>query len=394
MISKIITGKGMRGLAKYLLGDEKNGPRDGAELLGTSFAGDTVKEFSREFAAIRRLKPTVNRVVKHVALAFSPEDRKLSDEELLDIARRYRDGMGFPEDAPWLLVKHSDTEHFQHVHLVLSRITAKGEVVTEAHERHRSRKLTEQIESEFGLVPAVKSNNKEKSMDGNDKQQKQQKRQKAIEGILNEASKEAEVELATAATASIELPQSVDVKARRDYQRGVLDDQYERFVSELFAAEIRFVRKLQRGSMLHFNDGSRIEDRGDKITAHGNADAAAIASRFVELALAHNWGGITVRGSDAVILATYSLALARGLSVSCIDAHQIHLFNLAKQSAGSPPASVMPPPVPEPPPDPVAGLTGLGGFRGRLGDSRDDSASGGGARPTPPKFPTNRWPRR
>jgi hypothetical protein len=394
MISKIITGKGMRGLAKYLLGDEKNGPRDGAELLGTSFAGETVKDFSREFAAIRRLKPTVNRVVKHVALSFSPEDRRLSDDELLDIASRYRNGMGFPEDAPWILVRHDDTEHFQHVHLVLSRITASGEVVTEAHERHRSRKLTEQLEREFGLVPAVKSNNKEKNMDDNDKQQKQQKRQKAIEAILNEASSKAEIELATEAVASIEPPQSVDAKTRRDYKRDLLDAQYEKLVSNIFAAEVRFVRKHQRGLTLHFNDGSRIEDRGDKITAHGNADAATIAARFVELALAHGWDGITARGSDEVILATYSLALARGLSVSCIDAHQIHLFNLAKQSTGSPPASVTPPVPAPPPPNPVAGLTGLGGFKGRLGDNRNETDSGGGARPTPPKIPTNRWPRR
>lgn len=390
MISKIITGKSLKGLALYLLGNEKDGPREGAVLLGTSFAGTTPKAFSRQFAAIRRLKPTVNRAVKHVALSLSPEDRMLTDDELLEVARRWREGMGYPEDADWILVRHHDTEHFQHAHLVLSRITAKGEVVSEAHERHRSRKLTEQLEREFGLVPAVKSdNNKEKNMDSNDKQQR---RQEAIEARLDELSGQAEIAMATGYVASIEPPSNVDAKTRRDYKRDLLDEEYDKALSALFAAQIRYVRKSQRSLTLHFNDGSRIEDKGDRVTSHGKASAADIAARFVELALAHNWPGVVVRGDDAVIVETYKLALARGLTVSCIDAHQLHLLNLA-QGTGTPPSAATAPtvsPAPQPPADPLHGMTGLDGIGQRLQNRQNQSDDNGGSQP---KFPTNRWKR-
>jgi hypothetical protein len=393
VISKIITGKSLRGLALYLLGNEKDGPREGAVLLGTSFAGTTAKAFSRQFAAIRRLKPTVNRAVKHVALSLSPEDRKLTDDELIELARRWKEGMGYPDDADWILVRHNDTAHFQHAHLVLSRITAKGEVVTEAHERHRSRKLTEQLEREFGLIPAVKSdNNKEKNMDNSN--DKQQRRQEAIEARLDELAGEAEIALATGYVASIEPPSSVNVKTRRDYKRDLLEDEYEKALSELFATQVRYVRKLQRSITLHFNDGSRIEDKGDRVTSHGKASAADIAARFVELALAHNWPGIVVKGDDDVIVETYKLALARGLAVSCIDAHQLHLFNIAKGS-GTPPAGsgtpTSPPSPPQQPADPLQGLTGPGGIGQRLRDMQDEASGNRGSQPR--KFPTNRLPK-
>lgn len=394
MISKIITGKSLRGLALYLLGNEKDRPREGAVLLGTSFAGNTAKDFTRQFAAIRRLKPTVNRAVKHVALSLSPEDRKLTDDELMELARRWKEGMGYPEDADWMLVRHTDTAHFQHAHLVLSRITAKGEVVSEAHERHKSRKLTEQLEREFGLVPAVKSdNNQENNMDSNDKQQR---RKEAIEARLDELAGEAEIALATGYAASIEPPQSVDAKARRDYKRDLLDAEYEKALSALFAAQVRYVRKHQRSITLHFTDGSRIEDGGDRVTSHGKASAADIAARFVELAIAHNWPGIVVRGDDEVIVETYKQALARGLTVSCIDAHQIHLLNLAKGTGAPPSAATAPtasPPLhlPQPPADPLQGMTGLGGIGQRLRDRQDEASGNSG--PQPRKFPTNRFQR-
>jgi hypothetical protein len=216
---------------------------------------------------------------------------------------------------------------------------------------------------------------------------------------LEAASLDAEAQQGIGGFASIEPPPSVDVKSRRDYKRDLLDTAYEKMLSAIFVDQVRFVRKHAHGITLHFHDGSRLEDKGDRVTAHGTADASIIASRFVELALAHGWPGIVVRGSDEVILATYKLALARGLSVTCIDANQVHLLSLAQQSGGSPPASVLPAPstapVPPPPPptNPLAGLTGLSGIGGRLGQTRSSGGTQGGPTPPPPRIPKNRWPR-
>ena len=88
----------------------------------------------------------------HVSLNPHPDDR-LDDFQLLEIAHRYMEEMGYG-DQPYVVFRHRDIDR-EHLHIVSSRIQPDGRAVDYYRYKERSVKATHRIEREFGLLPAV-----------------------------------------------------------------------------------------------------------------------------------------------------------------------------------------------------------------------------------------------
>ena len=125
MIAKITRGSGFRGTLVYTLAPEHQ-----PEIVGGNMAGENARDLAREFAAVRQLRPDVEKPVIHTSLSFDPGregrpgDRHLTHAELGRISADYLKRMGYDLDRlQWVAIHHRDKDH-QHVHLVVSRIPA------------------------------------------------------------------------------------------------------------------------------------------------------------------------------------------------------------------------------------------------------------------------------
>jgi hypothetical protein len=148
MIAKAIKGRGFRGALEYDLGKEQG------RILASNMAGRTPRELAAEFGAVRRLRPNLGKAVLHVSLSAAVGE-KLTDAQWQQIAQRYLRGMGLTNNQ-FIVTRHTDTEH-EHIHLLVSRITLSGKVVSDGRDYARQEVLMREIEREFGLQSVAPS---------------------------------------------------------------------------------------------------------------------------------------------------------------------------------------------------------------------------------------------
>ena len=142
MIGRQIKGRGFRGLLAYLHG------KAGAEIVAGPMDGRTPRELAREFGAVRRLRPNLSRAVFHMPVRPAPGET-LSASQWREVAERIAAGMGFAE-APWVAYLHRDARE-EHLHLVASRVTYDGRVVSEQNDYRRGMAVLRGIERDLGL---------------------------------------------------------------------------------------------------------------------------------------------------------------------------------------------------------------------------------------------------
>lgn len=155
MIQKVVKGKGFRGVLDYLFHGTKNTSPDRGELIASNMAGNSPRQLAKEFATLRKMRPTLGKAVAHISISLSPEDRHLTDEELSAVATTYLDHMGF-DDCPFVAIRHNDTRH-QHIHIVASRIKTNGECVRDSHDYKRGEAVMRLLEQQFALKPVQPS---------------------------------------------------------------------------------------------------------------------------------------------------------------------------------------------------------------------------------------------
>ena len=99
------------------------------------------------------LNSRVTRNSVHISLNFDPSEKDLSDGRLIEIAKRYMQGIGFSEQ-PFLIYRHLDAAH-PHIHLVSTKVRSDGSRI-DMHNigRNQSEKVRCLIEREFNLVSA------------------------------------------------------------------------------------------------------------------------------------------------------------------------------------------------------------------------------------------------
>jgi hypothetical protein len=150
MKAQIGRGKFLKGLLAYVFQGRKDREKEkGARLIGGTCSGSTLEEIQAEFAALRKIRPDIQKPAWHCSLSLKPPER-LTNDQWAQVAAKYMKGMGFSDKSLYAVVRHSDTPH-DHVHIVASRINIDGSLYLGKQEAKRSMPLTNQLAREFGL---------------------------------------------------------------------------------------------------------------------------------------------------------------------------------------------------------------------------------------------------
>ena len=156
MVAKITIGSSLFGAIKYNADKVNEGE---GQLLDTNrvFNNGTGKvDIAQVLQDFERWMPGQMRTEKpvlHVSLNPHPDDR-LTDGELTQIAHEYMERMGYGEQ-PYIIVKHEDIDR-HHIHIVSIRVNEQGRCIDKSFNFPRSKRITRDIEKEYGLHPADK----------------------------------------------------------------------------------------------------------------------------------------------------------------------------------------------------------------------------------------------
>lgn len=358
MIAKLSKGRGFRGVAEYLLRRERGA------IIGGNMAGQTPRELAREFGELRKLRPTLGRAVAHYSLSLPADDRRPDDAEWAAIAQRFIEEMGFL-DCPFVVVRHDDTDH-HHIHILASRISlkgSKGEVVSDRNDFHRAEVVLRCIEAEHGFRPVPtstkKTNNRRSTMNN--------------KNITTTAAEPIDTPELAETDVSVE-PNGINAisclagdnpseRKRREMRRAIRDPGYDQLVASLIGPQhLKHIHHHQRGAVIYTNDGGRINDDGDRITAY-NMEHKLAAQRIVALAVSRGWTAIFFTGPDEFLREAMMEARTQGLPVRAKDAHQQAILQeiLDAESGAvgvaltieATPEELMPAPEPTPEPAPL-----------------------------------------
>jgi Relaxase/Mobilisation nuclease domain len=149
MISK---GCGFGGLLSYLLDPNKQ-----PQIIGGCLFGSEPDQLARQFRAVANLRPRVTKPVRHLSIAFAPEDGAIDPVDKVAIALRVLKGLGY-ENCQYLVVDHHrddpghDTAHgHDHFHIVTSAVTFDGDYVRDSFDRLKIQPILREVEKDYGL---------------------------------------------------------------------------------------------------------------------------------------------------------------------------------------------------------------------------------------------------
>ncbi|QES88061.1 relaxase/mobilization nuclease domain-containing protein [Rhizosphaericola mali] len=160
MVSKIITGKSIRGALNY---NEKKVKEAEAFPLDCNGYSKSIFQlsFSEKLLTLER-QVALNERIKtnclHISLNFDPSE-KLSPQKLAEVTSFYMEELGFGEQ-PYLVYQHIDVGH-PHVHIITTNVQEDGTAIS-LHNigRIKSEVARKKTELEFGLVKAEDHKNK------------------------------------------------------------------------------------------------------------------------------------------------------------------------------------------------------------------------------------------
>lgn len=416
---KCSTSTSFRAVSEYLMhGSRAREPNRGI-VIDSNIPGATPREWSRNVAAFRQLRPTLGKAVYHGSLNPAPGDRLMTDAELGEMARIFLDEMGFAT-CPYLIVRHpsedvGEQHRPDHVHILALRINARGETVSDRNDYRRAEAVVRKLETRFGLTPVPSSTTNHKNKETPDMTPE---KQKAIEARLEEHSDEATMHFNLGMIVECG-DDDLSERRRRDFKRELLSAAYQQAIRDTFLDTVRFIRPSAKGGLTVLTkDGGRLVDSGDKVAAFAMASAMA-AEQLIEMAILKGWDSIVLRGDEAFLRHAMAIALQKGLGVRPLDATQLQIWLAVKQADGgtggsallpcpvampsAPPIAAAPvttapttspaapPATPYPVQPPTSGLTGLGGFaKRRLQQQQTRDGDSGGA----PLNPIRRFPLR
>ena len=160
MIAKIKTRADFGGIVNYA-NDQKNKKKSATLLEHEGICAINNKTIADSFQIQASMRPKVKSPVKHVSLAFSPQDtiRFPNDEKgnalMVEIAKKWMEQMGI-RNAQYIIARHHDTEH-PHCHIVFNRIDNNGNLISDSNERIRNAKVCRALTKEYKLYFAPKN---------------------------------------------------------------------------------------------------------------------------------------------------------------------------------------------------------------------------------------------
>ena len=137
-------------ICAYVAREEKEG-----EILAVNGVRDTsAADMAEDFDVQRELRPKLGRAVMHVALAWPPEEKAMSNALMLELTLAWMKEMKIdPENTQWSLTRHNDKKH-PHGHLIINRVDNDGAVVSDQKNYNKSVAACRKLEKQYGLVNA------------------------------------------------------------------------------------------------------------------------------------------------------------------------------------------------------------------------------------------------
>lgn len=156
MVAKINVGSSLFGALAYNQNkiDEGEGKILCSNKMTENLEGrfdihSCMRDFDRQLPKdIKTEKP-----ILHISLNPHPDD-VLSDDQLTAIAQKYMERMGYG-NQPYMVYKHEDIER-HHLHIVSLNVDENGKKIADGNNFYRSKKITREIEQEYGLHNAEK----------------------------------------------------------------------------------------------------------------------------------------------------------------------------------------------------------------------------------------------
>ena len=160
MIAKISATENLGGTLGYNFKKVEKGEASvllAAELYQNKEGRYTMEEVFADMQALIPKKYRTKKTMFHCSLNPHP-DEKLSDEQLVQIAKEYMEALGYGKQ-PYIVFKHNDISR-EHIHIVSLRVDCRGRKINDKFEKRRSKQITDALERKFGLIPSSKVSGK------------------------------------------------------------------------------------------------------------------------------------------------------------------------------------------------------------------------------------------
>jgi hypothetical protein len=322
VIGKIApNGKSARGLANYLL------RRGRGKIVAGTMAGLTPRDLAREFGALRRLNPNLNKAVAHLMLSPAPGDPHLTDCQWQEIAERYAKGMGYANTA-WCGVVHNDTDH-QHLHILACRIDIHGKTISDANSYRKSEAIVRRLEQDFGLVAVASP--------ASIKRHVATKPETTNKGEIemHEEQAAATAPIPTGVAPGAQPGNTITDKESLAMRRALVEPSFEVQMKEIFGGDLTRVYRHSSSTTLYFKSSWRIEDSGHRLRVMNYKDSEAVQAAASIVKMAVNppkcWKSITFTGTDDFVYHAMREAHHVGIEIKAVG--QAQLAILAKVEA-------------------------------------------------------------
>ena len=109
----------------------------------------TKRAMLAQSSAWNRLRPELQSNTIHLIESYAP-DEQVSDEIAVRRAEEKLKRLDL-KNVPFSVIRHTDKEHYQHIHILASRIRLDGSVFDDSNLALRSIVITKELDAEFGM---------------------------------------------------------------------------------------------------------------------------------------------------------------------------------------------------------------------------------------------------
>mgnify|MGYP002679634443 CR=1 FL=1 len=163
MVAKISLGSSLYGALAY--NGEKINKEEGKLLTTHKIYNDgtgtvDIRRAMEDFGQFLPTNVRTEKPVLHISLNPHPDDR-LTDTDLIDIAREYLDRLGYG-NQPYMVYKHEDIDR-HHLHIVTVNVDETGRRLNQDFLFRRSDRIRKELEEKYGLHKAERKRNRQES---------------------------------------------------------------------------------------------------------------------------------------------------------------------------------------------------------------------------------------
>lgn len=160
MVAEITAPVSLKNVLGYNFGKVNSGTASVILSSGLSVNEDGETDLLRALTDMQNRIPSgirTKKTVFHCSINPHPNDL-LSVQQLRDIAEEYMERMGYG-NQPYIVFKHNDIAR-EHIHIVSLRVDSFGKKLPHAFEGRRSKKITDDLELKYGLIPSGNQKNR------------------------------------------------------------------------------------------------------------------------------------------------------------------------------------------------------------------------------------------